>query len=98
MRFVKVTAWIWLGLIGAGFGLAAFGLEKLPIMSGLIWGCAIGQLCAAREIAANPGYAVKANIIALLPALIIVVVAMVLFRAASDTPDAVQHVTLRLPL
>ena len=79
MRFVKVTAWMWLGLLGAGVGWVVFGLQKLPIMSGLIWGCAIGQLCAAKAIAADPGYAVKANLVALLPALVIVVVTLRLY-------------------
>ena len=72
MRFLKVTAWIWLGLLFAGFGLAAFGLKKLPIMAGLIVGCGVGQLFVAKAITANPGYAVKANLIALVPAIIIV--------------------------
>lgn len=72
MRFLKVTAWIWLGLLCAGVGLAAFGLEKLPIMAGLIIGCGVGQLFVVKAITADPGYAAKANVIALLPAVFIV--------------------------
>lgn len=79
MRFLRVTAWIWLGLACAGMGLAAFGLEKLPIMAGLIIGCGVGQLFVAKAITADPGYAAKANVIALLPAGIIVVGTMLLY-------------------
>ncbi|MFS2176751.1 hypothetical protein ACCC98_12430 [Rhizobium pisi] len=72
MRFVKVTAWIWLGLVSLGLALACFGLQKQPVMFALVLGCALGHLLAARAIAADPGYAAKANILAMIPATIIV--------------------------
>ncbi|MBB4234450.1 hypothetical protein [Rhizobium esperanzae] len=72
MRFLKVTASIWLGLVSLGVALACFGLQKQPVMLALILGCALGHVLAAKTIAADHGYAAKANILAMIPAVIIV--------------------------
>ncbi|MGR9231936.1 hypothetical protein ACU8NU_10265 [Rhizobium leguminosarum] len=80
MRFVKVTAWIWLGLVSLGAALAFFGLQKQPVMFALVLGAALGHLLAAKTIAADPGYAAKANIIAMIPATIIIAITFSLYE------------------
>ncbi|EHS53357.1 hypothetical protein PDO_1067 [Rhizobium sp. PDO1-076] len=79
MHFLKVTSWIWLGLISAGLTLLGFGLQKQPIMIALVSGSALGHVLAAKTIAADPGYAAKANILAMIPALLLVVIATSLY-------------------
>jgi hypothetical protein len=63
------------GLISAGLTLLGLGLQKQPIMIALVSGSALGYVLAAKRIAADSGYTAKENILAMIPALFIVVFA-----------------------
>ena len=73
MRFLKVTAYVWLGLVGAGLALAIFGLQKQPILLGEVTGAAIGGFLGRKEIDVSPVYTNLAGICAGTIAIIIVV-------------------------
>lgn len=73
MRFLKVTAYIWLGLVGAGLALAIFGLQKQPILISEMAGATIGAVLGRKEIGASPVYTALAGICAMPLAIIIVV-------------------------
>lgn len=73
VRFLKVTAYIWLGLVGAGVALAIFGLQKEPILIGEFAGVTIGAVLGRHEIGVSPIYTIVAGICAGIIAIIIVV-------------------------
>lgn len=73
MRFLKVTAYIWLGLAGAGVALAIFGLQKQPILFSELAGTTFGAFLGRKEIGVSPVYTALAGICAATVAIIIVV-------------------------